>query len=97
MLGKIDSSPISQLKFAKHSWTAGLATLIERRGRQAELAAYCLTYAADRVFRYGEKRHYISLSPSLNALLLSIAAGMVLYHRDQQPQMLIKFLFKLRT
>lgn len=53
--------------------------------------------AADRIFRYLEKYKYVSLSPSLNALLLSVAAGMVLFHRDQQPQMLLNFLFKLRS
>jgi len=52
--------------------------------------------AADRIFRYFEKRHYMQLSPSINALLLSISAGMLLHFRDQQPQMLINFLFRLR-
>jgi hypothetical protein len=39
-----DRSPQTQWKFMKHCWIASFATAIERPGRQAELAAYCLTY-----------------------------------------------------
>lgn len=35
------------------------------------------------------------MNPSLNILLLSLSAAVVLHHREQQPQMVINFLFKL--
>lgn len=53
------------------------------------------TTAGDRIFRFLKKRQLISLSPSLNTLLLALSSGMIIYHRDQQPQMVINFLFAL--
>jgi len=85
----------SRLTLLLHTWVAGLALLVERRGRQVELAAYCATYAADIVFRFLVKRGYVSLMPSLNLFLCSLAAATVIHHRDQQPQLVINFLFKL--
>jgi hypothetical protein len=78
-----------------HTWVAGLALLLERRQRQVELAAYCATYAADIIFRGLQKRGYVSLMPTLNLFLLALSAGTVLHYREQQPQMVINFLFKL--
>jgi len=78
-----------------HGWVAGLAVLIETKSRRAELAAYCLTYALESIFIYFQRRGWVTVMPSLNALFLSVAAGLLLHHHDHQPKAAIHWLFKL--
>jgi len=69
--------------------------LLETKSRRAELAAYCLTYAIETIFIYFRKRGWVELSPSVNALLLAVAAGVLVHHHDHQPKAVIHWLFKL--
>jgi len=87
--------PQSRVHYFLHGWVAGLSLLVERHGRAVELATYCSTYAAETVFRYCERKEWISVSPALNSLILALSTAFLLHHYDQQPQMMIRWLFKL--
>eukprot|EP01129_Flabellula_baltica_P014161 TRINITY_DN6725_c0_g1_i1.p1 TRINITY_DN6725_c0_g1~~TRINITY_DN6725_c0_g1_i1.p1 ORF type:complete len:385 (+),score=58.20 TRINITY_DN6725_c0_g1_i1:50-1204(+) len=87
--------PVQRLYLFLHTWIAGLALLIERPSRRKELAAYCLTYAIESVYRQLMAKGLVKVFPSLNTLILSICAGVVMHHHEQQPAMLMKWLFKI--
>jgi len=91
------NNPLSRQQLFCHTWIAGLATPLETPGRQAELAAYCMTYAAETVFHYLERRGYITLSPSLNLFVLAFSAGALIHYSEQQPQVVMRWLFKITS
>jgi len=43
---------VSRLSLMLHTWIAGLFVMLERPGRQVELALYCSTYALDSVYKF---------------------------------------------
>jgi hypothetical protein len=73
----------------------GLATLVERPDRQAELASYCFTYALDCLYLGLVKRQYLVHSNRRNALLIALSLGVVFRHVEQQPKPLMDFFFRL--
>jgi len=91
------NNPLTRPQLFSHTWLAGLATLVETPGRQSELAAYCMTYGAETVFHYLERRGYITLYPSLNLFILSFSAGALIHHSEQQPQVVMRWLFKIAS
>eukprot|EP01129_Flabellula_baltica_P014618 TRINITY_DN7046_c0_g1_i1.p1 TRINITY_DN7046_c0_g1~~TRINITY_DN7046_c0_g1_i1.p1 ORF type:complete len:372 (+),score=38.67 TRINITY_DN7046_c0_g1_i1:58-1173(+) len=72
----------------------GLSVLFERPKRRSELAAYVCTYALDSVYRTLISNKIIKESVLLNAVILAISAGTIVQYNDQQPAMLMKWLFK---
>jgi hypothetical protein len=89
--------PLSRTQLFLHTWTAGLATVFEVPQRQAELAAYCMTYAAETVFHYLERRGYMTLYPSLNLFILATSAGILIHHSEHQPAVVMRWLFKISS
>lgn len=87
--------PQTRLQYLLHGWIAGLSLAIERPGRAVELASYCATYAAESIFRFCENRGWVSVSPALNSLILAFSTAFAVHYYEQQPKMLIKWLFKL--
>jgi len=87
--------PLSRTQLFLHTWVSGLASVIETPSRQAELAAYCMTYAAETVFHYLERRGYMTLYPSLNLFILALSAAILIHHSEQQPQVVMRWLFKI--
>jgi len=89
--------PVAHWKMYFHCWIAGLATLIERPGRRADLAVYCSTYAFDSLHRALLDMKLISKMPSLNSLLLAIFAAYLLHHHERHPEMVMKWVFKISS
>mmetsp|Transcript_29350 Transcript_29350/g.32608 ORF Transcript_29350/g.32608 Transcript_29350/m.32608 type:complete len:374 (-) Transcript_29350:91-1212(-) len=86
----------SRLNLFKHTWIAGLATLIDRPSKRKELAAYCLTYAIDSFYTYLRKRGHIGHPPSwVSGTILVLSIGLMMYHFDQQPGFLTKWLLNI--
>jgi len=92
---RIRKEPISRLQILSHAWMAGLAVIFESTSRRSELAAYCLTYALESIYNHFRDKGYSLLSPSVNALVLAISAGVLLHHHDHQPKAAMHWLFKL--
>jgi len=78
-----------------HTWITGLSTLIERPSRRPELAAYCLTYALEVFYNQLVEWKYIDIYPKLNLLLISFFISILIYHHDQQPNIIMKFLLNI--
>lgn len=78
-----------------HTWAAGLPILLERESRRNELAAYCSTYALDSLYRWGLDSKVIKDRPILNLLIMSLCGAVMLYNHNQQPAILMKWLFKV--
>jgi len=95
MANKLRSKGMKLNNIFHHGWISGLAVLLEPKGRRGELAAYCLTYALETVFIYLQRRGYVNVSPSVNSLMLAVAAGILVHHHEQQPKAMIHWLFKL--
>lgn len=85
------TGPVSRKHLMMHTWIAGLATPIEREGRQNELAAYCATYALDSAYR----KLFPNAPPALHYLILCMCSGVMLHNHTEQPAVLMKWLFKL--
>lgn len=78
-----------------HTWTAGIPVLIERESRRKEFAAYCSTYALDSLYRWAVDSKVIKEVPIINLILMSITAAIMLHNHNQQPAILMKWLFKI--
>lgn len=84
---------------AWHGWMSGLATLIERKERRPELAAYCASYALDGMWtgttlRLGVPERLKTVIMSL--LLISSCAALIHYH-SKQPAVVTKWLLGFST
>ncbi|KAL6075939.1 hypothetical protein QOT17_003249 [Balamuthia mandrillaris] len=76
---------------------AGLAVLIEKPRRRSMLAAYCLTYALDSLYR-GLLRHTtVRPSPLVAFVLMTFSAAVMVQHHRNQPAFLIKWLLGIST
>ena len=78
-----------------HLWTGGLATLIERPSRRPELAAYCLTFALESVYRYFIQRGALRYNENWLVLIICGAAAVMMHHQKQQPSFVMNWLFGL--
>jgi len=92
---RIRKEPMSRVQIYTHAWVAGLAVILESTSRRSELAAYCLTYALESIYNHFKEKKGLIMSPSLNALVLAISAGVLLHHHDHQPKAVMHWLFKL--
>lgn len=87
--------PFSRFSTFLHLWVGGLATELERPKRQAELAAYCLTYAIDSVWNYvktTERGKHVHLP--VGFLLVGSMAVLSHQHREQ-PSFITDWLLEL--
>lgn len=79
------------------TFLAGVPTIIESETRQSELAGYVLTYAVDSLFTLLLDRKIIpQWDPIVNLFVMSTAVGVLLHNHNQQPKVIIKYLFKFR-
>ena len=62
------------------------------RRRQVELAGYVSTYAIDSLYRIGLKHGLVTPNPLLVRAVFCLSAGVLLYHADQQPAMITRWL-----
>lgn len=92
---KFITKKVTRTNLFLHTWTAGLPILLEREGRRNELAAYCSTYALDSLYRWGMEKKVIKERPLLNLLIMSLCGAVMLYNHNQQPAILMKWLFKV--
>ena len=83
----------TRVALCRHVWMAGLATLLERKERRPELAAYCTTYALDTLWRRLEKAHPAvnKIQPYIAGLLLIVSCSILLHHFEQQPALVTKW------
>jgi len=86
--------PVSVSRFSlfSHAWVAGLATLLERENRRSELAVYCMTYAVDSVAKTCTDSDIIPKIPYITHIIFSIALGLLVRHRKQQPWIFSHFM-----
>jgi len=70
------------------AWVAGLATLIEVPSRQSELAAYCLPFALETVFRYAQRMQLIEPKPWRTKAVIVLSTAMIIHNLRQQPRIL---------
>lgn len=83
----------------RHVWAAGLATLLERKERRPELAAYCATYAIDSIWRRMEASfpYLKKVQPILAAVLLISSCSILLHHYNKQPALVTKWVLGFDT
>lgn len=79
------------------TWAAGLATLVEPRPRQAELAGYCATQALDIVYGTARRHNLVKSRDWVASVALSFASAVIMYHHQQQPGFIMKNLFGLQS
>ncbi|KAL6058735.1 transmembrane protein 135-like [Balamuthia mandrillaris] len=84
---------MGRTSFLLHLWVAGLATLIERPSRRPELAAYCLTFALESLYRYMLERYRLPVPRSLSLLAICLSAAVMLHHHTKQPAVAMNWLF----
>jgi len=84
---------ISKKSLMMHTWVSGLATGIEKPSRRAELASYCLTYALEGLYQVWMDKGYVDNYPNVNLLVLSLCLAVFVYKKEQQPDIVIKFIF----
>ena len=71
------------------AWLGGLYVLIEKPGRQAELATYCSAHALNSLLnRYSRGRHSVA-----GTLMLMAACAMLLHSWTKEPNFVKKLLF----
>eukprot|EP01124_Arcella_intermedia_P020459 TRINITY_DN27936_c0_g1_i1.p1 TRINITY_DN27936_c0_g1~~TRINITY_DN27936_c0_g1_i1.p1 ORF type:complete len:378 (-),score=57.97 TRINITY_DN27936_c0_g1_i1:86-1219(-) len=92
---QFERSPVTRGQLFLHTSVTGLALLVESKSRRPELAAYCLTYALETLLLNLKKKGIYKPSPSLNALILAISAGVLVHHHEHQPKAVVHWLFKL--
>lgn len=75
-----------------HTWTAGLALLLERPSRRPELAAYCLTQALNSVYNYAKHRNWVKPRQSATIFAIIISVGLIVFqHRNSKLLMQLLF------
>lgn len=77
------------------TFLCGLAALAERPSRRVELAAYCLTYAADSWYRMLHKRRLLGESRLAAVLLLSASVACIAHHHRQLPRIVSHWLLSI--
>mmetsp|Transcript_50709 Transcript_50709/g.127336 ORF Transcript_50709/g.127336 Transcript_50709/m.127336 type:complete len:467 (-) Transcript_50709:28-1428(-) len=82
---------------AKLVWISGLATLIERASRRAELAAYCTTYSVDCIYRYLLKTGHVRPIHSIGTMLAAVALGLMFKNHKDQPVLLTRWILGIGT
>ena len=89
----------TRVSLRRHTWAAGLATLLERKERRPELAAYCATYAIDSAWRRLVNFHPIFefLQPILSAFFLIASCAILLHHYNKQPALVTKWVLGFNT
>lgn len=89
----------TRVSLRRHVWASGLATLLERKERRPELAAYCATYALDSVWHRMEQTHpfLTGVRPILAALLLISSCSILLHHYNKQPALVTKWVLGFET
>ena len=70
-----------------HLWTplAGLAVLVERSNRQAELAFFCLAHAINSVYNHARLRGLVRPNNLIGTLLLMVASGRIMQVTAMTP------------
>ena len=83
----------------RHVWAAGLATLVERKERRPELAAYCSTYAIDSIWNRMENSNPFlkQVRPVLAAVVLIASCSILLHHYNKQPALVTKWVLGFET
>lgn len=90
---RIWKGEITRWTLYAHTWTSGLATLIERPNRRVELAAYCCTFALDSVYRYFRVNGRLKQRKWLGVLGIMLSMAAMMHYHDQQPRVVVKWLF----
>lgn len=92
--------PVTANTMKYHAWIAGLATLVERKDRRAELAAYCATYAIDSLWRRYTVRYPV-LGPFwsdwIPKITLVMSCAVLLHYHNKQPNLVAKWLLGFST
>jgi len=83
---------VSRKSLFFHTFVSGLATLIERRNRRNELAAYCATYALDSIMKSITASDTIPEIPYFTPFIFCIALAILVKHRKQQPWIFSHFM-----
>jgi hypothetical protein len=86
---------VSRTKLYIHTFSSGLAGLVERPSRQVELAGYVGTYALDTVYRILRKNNIVKPSKLVGWGMLILTSGTLMYNYDQQPHMFARWLLGL--
>lgn len=99
LFGRTFYNGATRVGLRRHVWMAGLATLLERKERRPELAAYCATYAIDTLWRRLERAYPICehLQPLLSAILLIASCSIMLHHYNKQPALVTKWVLGFTT
>lgn len=79
------------------TWPGGLAVLLETKGRQVELAAYCFTHALDIAYRAAKRTGWATPNDLIAYVALSVSAGIIMHNYDQQPAFITKHLFGIES
>lgn len=99
LMGNTFSTGATRVGLRRHTWMAGLATLLERKERRPELAAYCATYAIDTIWRRAEASNPLltKIKPFLSAVLLIASCSIMLHHYNKQPALVTKWVLGFNT
>jgi hypothetical protein len=99
LAGYFSSQGATRVNLRRVMWAAGLSTLLERKERRPELAAYCATYALDTVWRRLELAHPSckKLQPVLASICLVFSCSVLLHHYNKQPALVTKWVLGFNT
>lgn len=70
------------------AWVAGLATLIELPSRQSELAAYCLPFALETMYRYAQRMGWVVAKPWKTTTVIVLSVAALIHNLRKQPRLL---------
>jgi len=76
-------------------WVPGFALLLERKGRQKELASYCLTQSLVSLYNYFQKKGVVKPVDWMANVLLVLGFSVVMHKHQEQPSFVTRGLFGL--